>query len=194
MDFLSSKNSNFSTSPKKPIWAAGKNGKWADKELSKWAGGLLGKLADGRASCSLSSQLLSPLIPSYPLLSYPVSLLSPLPHLQSQVVPSECIPYSSNLSLSSLSPHIMVIILYHPLPSLIIPLPHHVCFNPRLLSPFYHCLLSFSIIPYHPYHPLLFFVIRYHPLSSLIAPCPIIIVLIFVRGTERSVPRGDEGE
>ena len=144
MDFLSSKNSNFSTFPKKAIWAARKNGKWADKELSKWAGGLLGKLADGRASCSLSSQLLSPLIPSYPLLFYPVSLLSPLipsyPFLFPPVSSSSvsgchrgaCILYSSNLSLS---PLIILIILYHPLSSCITPY-RIIFFNPRSLSPF----------------------------------------------------------
>ena len=177
MDFLSSKNLNFSTSPQKTIWAAGKNGKWADKELSKWAGGLLGKLADGRASCSLSSQLLSPLIPSYPLLSYPVSLLSllsPLPHLQSQVVPSECIPYSSNLNLS---PLIIVVILYHPLSSLITP------YHPS--SSLYPIMFVLILVRYHLFNTVCFLlpssliiliilIILYHPLSSFITPYPII--------------------
>ena len=134
----------------------------------------MGKLADGRASCSLSSQLLSPLIPSYPLLSYPVSLLSPLPHLQSQVVPSECIPYSSNLSLS---PLIIVIILYHPLSSFITPyhpssslypimfvlilVRYHLFITVCSLFPsslitliILYCSLSSFITPYHPLSPL----------------------------------------
>ena len=99
------------------------------RELSAWAGGLLGNRAEGRASCNLRLLLLSRVIPSYPFLFYPVLLLS----LSSPLIPSypllfppvssssisgchrgACILYSSNLSLS---PLIILIILYHLLSS-----------------------------------------------------------------------------
>ena len=130
----------------------------------------MGNRAEGRASCNISSQLLSPLIPSYPLLSYPVSLLSflsPLPHLQSQVVPSECIPYSSNLSLS---PLIIVIILYHPLSSFITP------YHPS--SSLYPIMFVLILVCYHLFitgcvflpSPLIILIILYYSLSSFITP------------------------